>query len=181
MKALKIIGIVLAILVVIAIGIGFMMKPHLEKFQSKAKQQAGKLTLGSAYVALQAHRAEYGAFTTDLRVMGFGGGMIIQNSTYKFGFTRPLSLEGSMYKPEGEQIINSDGLLQAGQISYDPTAKLETVNFEALAQQYCPDCTATAEGFKLIAIGNIDNDSTLDIWTVDQDKNFVKVVDDVEN
>lgn len=35
--------------------------------------------------------------------------------------------------------------------------------------------------FKMVAVGNIDPDATLDIWSIDQDKNIVNIVNDVTN
>ena len=42
----------------------------------------------------------------------------------------------------------------------------------------CPDCGITAEGFKLVAVGNIDDDPDEDVWTMDQDKNLENIQSD---
>ena len=39
----------------------------------------------------------------------------------------------------------------------------------------------TDEEFVAVAVGNIDEDDELDVWTIDQDKNLVNVIDDVTN
>jgi type IV pilus assembly protein PilA len=50
-----------------------------------------------------------------------------------------------------------------------------------------PGCTAStldsvsSSGFKAVAIGNIDGDSTCDVWTIDENKNLVNVTNDVSN
>lgn len=47
-------------------------------------------------------------------------------------------------------------------------------------KKYCPDCVVSKDGFKVVAIGNIDEDETLDIWTIDQDKNLIHLQDDMK-
>ena len=50
-----------------------------------------------------------------------------------------------------------------------------------------PGCTASTldnvspGGFKAAATGNIDGDSTCDVWTIDEQKNLVNVTNDVSN
>ena len=50
-----------------------------------------------------------------------------------------------------------------------------------------PGCTAStldnvsSSGFKAAAIGNIDGDATCDVWTIDDQKNLVNVINDVSN
>jgi len=50
-----------------------------------------------------------------------------------------------------------------------------------------PGCTAStldmvsSSGFKAVAIGNIDGDPTCDVWTIDDQKNLVNVVNDVSS
>jgi type IV pilus assembly protein PilA len=36
----------------------------------------------------------------------------------------------------------------------------------------------TVDAFKVVAVGNIDNDETLDVWVIDQNKNLRNLVDD---
>ena len=50
-----------------------------------------------------------------------------------------------------------------------------------------PGCTAStldevsANGFKAVAIGNIDGDSTCDVWMIDDQKNLKNVTNDVSS
>lgn len=41
-----------------------------------------------------------------------------------------------------------------------------------VARELCPDCVLTPEGYKLIALGNVDDDPDLDVWIQrsDEDK-----------
>jgi hypothetical protein len=45
---------------------------------------------------------------------------------------------------------------------------------------YCSDCYIHKHGFKIVAYGNLDSDPTLDIWTIDQNRNVVHVRNDIE-
>lgn len=45
----------------------------------------------------------------------------------------------------------------------------------------CQDCVAGEKTFRLIAVGNLDKDTTPDVWTMDQEKNLIHIVDDVEH
>jgi hypothetical protein len=47
-------------------------------------------------------------------------------------------------------------------------------------KKYCPECGVTKTGFKVIAIGNIDDDDTLEVWTIDQNKTLTQLMDDVK-
>ncbi|NKB81010.1 MAG: prepilin-type N-terminal cleavage/methylation domain-containing protein [Nitrospirales bacterium] len=50
-----------------------------------------------------------------------------------------------------------------------------------------PGCTAstldavTATGFTAVAIANLDNDATCDVWTINEQKNLVNVTNDVSS
>jgi len=50
-----------------------------------------------------------------------------------------------------------------------------------------PGCTASTldavspSGFTAVAIGNIDGDPTCDVWTIDEGKTLVNVINDVSN
>jgi len=56
--------------------------------------------------------------------------------------------------------------------------KFGLADTSAYFAKYCPECKADQSTFKMVAVGNIDNDDTMDVWTIDQDKNLVHVIDD---
>lgn len=43
----------------------------------------------------------------------------------------------------------------------------------------CPDCTLGEQKFKIMAIGNIDDDTTVDVWVIDQEKLITHLVNDL--
>lgn len=42
--------------------------------------------------------------------------------------------------------------------------------YEAAAREICPDCAVTPEKFKIITVGNIDQDPDLDVWIQSSDQ-----------
>ena len=43
-------------------------------------------------------------------------------------------------------------------------------------REHCPSCAATKTEFKAVAVGRIGS-GRLDVWTIDQDRNLVNLVD----
>ena len=50
-----------------------------------------------------------------------------------------------------------------------------------MKHEACPDCGMDDEKFKIVALGNVDKDETLDVWTMDEKNNLVHLVNDLEN
>jgi hypothetical protein len=48
------------------------------------------------------------------------------------------------------------------------------------SKKYCPDCLVGPNAFKIVIVGNIDKDETIDVWTIDNDKKIINVVNDSE-
>ncbi|MEO0335701.1 MAG: hypothetical protein AAF202_04880 [Pseudomonadota bacterium] len=72
------------------------------------------------------------------------------------------------------EVITTAGMNSFYKVAIDPGE-------DPMVAKFCPDCGVTEEGFKALAYGNIDDDETIDAWTVDQDKNMVQVSDDISN
>lgn len=47
-------------------------------------------------------------------------------------------------------------------------------------KKYCPDCLVGPTSFKIVIVGNIDKDETLDVWTIDNKKILTNVINDSE-
>ena len=48
-------------------------------------------------------------------------------------------------------------------------------------QAICPDCVVSETGFKAMAVGNLDDDETLDVWTIDENRQVEHLINDIEN
>ncbi len=179
MKVLKIIGIVFAVLIIIAGVAGYFLQQSMTKFQSKARQQMSKIMLSSMYTANMATHAEYNFYSTDLATIGF---FPEGELDAKVGFTNPSeSLEPQFGQEFNPALKDTDALVQSGKAPFTYSDRVANISFQEVAQKHCPECTASKEAFKAIAFSNIDDDPTLDVWTIDQDKNMVNVVNDLEN
>jgi hypothetical protein len=69
--------------------------------------------------------------------------------------------------------------LKAFQSEHDfYSTDLKALNIEGLDKlNYKADCTVTNDSFKVVAIGNFDDDAKLDVWTIDDKKNLVNIND----
>ncbi len=52
--------------------------------------------------------------------------------------------------------------------------------FTQAVKEMCNDCGVTDDGYKMVAYANLDEDETLDVWTMDHKKTMVHVVNDIE-
>lgn len=63
---------------------------------------------------------------------------------------------------------------------FSTTAKHGPLYKVHLEHEKCAKCGVNSKKFKIAAVGNIDDDETLDIWTIDQDKNLVNISNDLK-
>ncbi len=171
------------------------------------RQQEAKTALRSVYTAEQAFYAEYGTYWTYLDKMGvlplrgehnyvvgfsrgsaanaqvtasfpqaFGGAI---NSLAQF-MALVTKYNGSLnFFPEVDPITNRPtGVIYS--FWFNPDLKVEQTSFQVLANQFCGSaaCSADANGFRAIAIGNIDSDAGLDVWTINQSGQLINLVND---
>ncbi len=148
--------------------------PNMEKFKSRSMQSEAKTKLAAAYTGQKSFVAEWDVTTSDLVSLGLDGIVNEGKSRYHVGFVRPANAQWAtigIAAPHDASLSNSEKL----GVALDLGAP-----FETLAAQYCEDCVAEGQNFKIVAIGNIDKDATLDVWTIDQDRKLVNIVDDIK-
>ncbi len=142
------------------------------------------------------HKA-HGFYTTDLKALNLWPKRVL----YAFGFVKPATFkeatvgaDGSQtWDPELRNIVQlaarraEDAIAKAKEdpnykpdapILLSPLTKIADIEFDRLAS-YCPDCTATKDKFKVIAVANLDADPVLDVWTIDQTGAIRHVIDDL--
>ena len=76
--------------------------------------------------------------------------------------------------------IGWSGLSEA-QDDFKPRYRLATVDTEPLLEKYCPDCQVNEQNYKVAAIGNIDDDSGLDIMVIDEKRQMKLILDDLKD
>ena len=148
----------------------YMHRRHLQAIQEAAAGDL-HLLLTQEYIFFKLH----GAYTTDLKSLA----IVPKTALYKFGFVRAGSDKA------GDQMVDAkrkdlDALKASDtgiSIEYSPATHLDNIDFDKLAS-FCTDCTATATTFKAIAAAQFDN-SSLDIWTIDERGKLVHVVNAV--
>jgi type IV pilus assembly protein PilA len=150
-------------IVVAIIGIlAAIAVPNFLRYQAKSRQAEAKSNLGAIYTALEAFRAEYGSYTTDLAVMGwFPAG----TPRYNYGF------DTDNHDPAGILAFGGSGA-SAGRHSTDLLPGVVATNMvkndgTPLTAADLPVTTGLAmNDFTIGASGNLDNDNTLDQWTL---------------
>lgn len=164
-----------------------------KKRQLKAIQQVVRADLELVHVAQTKFFKTHGFYTTDLNALELWPKRVM----YAFGFVRAASFpEASQggFDPEMRDIIKltakraQDAIDKAkADRSYKPDApivlspltQIRTMEFDRLAS-FCPDCTATKTSYKMIAAANLDDDSILDVWTIDQTGKIEHLIDDLK-
>lgn len=168
-----------------------MAVPSCTKFM-RQRQIYATQAAASADLQLIIHREndffqKNGFYTTDLEGLSLDAPKKLV-VLYKFGFVRAgadapakaIALDGHEFEVDSNR-KDLDALLKVSpklEIVYSPVTQLDTVEFGKLSS-YCQDCTATKNSFKLIAAANLDEDPTLDIWTIDEKGVITHVVNDL--
>lgn len=169
-------GLVAAGMLVAALSFFSFYSHFFRERQIHAIQQGVHVDLRLIASAEKAFYEKHGAYTTDLAALSIAPKKVL----YKFGFVAP---SGTIEGVEGLEPsrLDLDALKASNsklQIDYSPVTKLNSIQIKDLAT-VCPDCTATQTGFKAIAAANLDEDPTLDVWTIDDKGTIVHVVNDL--
>jgi hypothetical protein len=155
----------------------------MKERQTRALTQAVFVDLKMMADKQAAFHQVYGFYTTDLNAIGVTPKMVI----YKVGFVKASTHEFELHADKARELNLDPGvkdldLLKKAipklKMEYSPLTRLDAIDISSLAS-HCPDCTATATGFKAMAAANLDEDADLDIWTIDEKGQMVHVVKDV--
>ncbi|MDX9730630.1 MAG: hypothetical protein RBT63_02560 [Bdellovibrionales bacterium] len=192
-RMVHVVGAVIVLITVIGViwavggGAGWMKHRSLLAIQTVAKAD-----LLLVHEAQKRFHAEHGFYTTDLKALNLWPKRVM----YNFGFVKASDLPEARengWNPELRNIVllaeqrASDAIEKAkadpnfkpdAPILLSPMTKIKSMDFDSLAQ-LCPDCIATKDTFKMIAAANLDLDTTLDVWTIDQDGTITHLSDDL--
>jgi hypothetical protein len=136
---------------------------NYSKFANKAKGAEAKVALATLYQNNKAFYVEYGTYTTDLVALGTAQ----KPKDWIIGFVRE----------SGETKVG-------GVENYDPTRRLlipDGIDAKIVEpylkkiEELCPDCTASTQGFKAIAILMVGYTKESQAWTIDDKKNLVEI------
>jgi hypothetical protein len=164
----------------VAMGIFLALAPScgraFRERQIQAIQLGAKTDLLWLFEQQKKFRAEFGFFTTDLNRLGIAPKHVL----YKFGFTVPGDVREAGVEPETRDLDRLKASLPKLEMNFSPVTKLASIDFDSLVGK-CPDCTASRDTFKAIAVANLDQDDTLDVWTIDQAGSVTHVTDDLSS
>ena len=162
-------GFVMIALLILAIAI-----PNILRFSARAKQSEAKNNLGAAYTVYQAYHNSYHTYPsapniqTGATVYNCFVGWVPQNDLY-------YTIYAKRQERSGWDTMN--------QIRYN----YNCMNIEAFSppinDSTCPPGIVThadKDSFTVAACGNVDNDTTVDVWTINDAKKLKNVVDDVK-
>jgi type IV pilus assembly protein PilA len=164
-RGLAIAGIVVPIVAgVLSIGIYAAIGiPNFIKFQARAKQSECKSNLKSAFTGEKSLFQEKQVFSTNADEVGFSPERGNRYAYFLFDVGQVQDRSAATLTPEpGMTGVQVDlfKYRDARPISY---AELPPVagNVKAGVHGQCPDCS-----FVAVCAGNLDNDETLDVWSV---------------
>lgn len=172
------IGTALGGFVLLIVLVSMLLAPRLKSVSTGILQTEAKMALAGLYTAEKAFHAEYEQYTTDIESIGFKP---YEPTQYKFGFAAPSTIVKPFLAKQVDAIKYDPNRMTSDIFKETYGDRVPASSFTDLVQKHCPDCTASENGFKIVAIGNLDEDETLDVWTIDHDKNLVNISDDVAN
>jgi type IV pilus assembly protein PilA len=159
-------------IVVAIIGIlAAVAVPNFKKFQAKARQSEAKSNLAGLYSAEKAFEAEWGRFFADFRNIGYQpeGQLRYRTGFGAAGVALPAGYTGAGIVPPATAAVAfaSNNALICG--AARPCQELATSSGVVLPALAAANTTA-ASTFTAEAVGDVDNDVTLDRWLMTQNK-----------
>jgi hypothetical protein len=168
------------------------------KRQLSAIQSVARADLALVAEAEARFHKLHGFYTTDLKALNLWPKRVL----YAFGFVKPALFKEATVGENGTETWDpemrtigklatrrSDDAVAKSKadptykpdapIVLSPLTKIESIEFDRLVS-YCPDCTATKDTFKVIAVADLDSDPVLDVWTIDQTGTVTHLIDDLQ-
>ena len=154
----------------------------LGTYRARALQQEAKVNLKTLYSSQNTFRATYGTYTSDLSILGMG---VTNRDSYKFGF--PKAFKSNLNHPNLKKLNallkDSDALDKIMRAPEEPRKyeAFKHITVEQMANYFCKNCHVKKDSFKAIAFGNLDDDDTWDVWTIDETGGLIHLSDDLKN
>lgn len=155
-------------IVVAIIGIlAAIAVPNFQKYQAKSRQAEAKSLLTGIYTANKAWNAEWTSYSGDFGLIGFKPEGDLR---YHAGFSAAgPAVPGNYTGPAATSDLDTSDYCD-GSLCTDLSAGA-TTNF----------ATPTATAFVAAANGDVDGDSSVDQWTITQDKQMRVVNNDLDD
>jgi type IV pilus assembly protein PilA len=143
------------VLVVIFLLLAAIATPKFVSFQCRSKQSEAKANLKALFVAEEAYFSKLGMYSEDFETLGFTAR---GSERYIFGFIAAGANDSIK--------VNNPSSPLAGRLSGRELRRLLT------------DATGGPNTFKAFAVGNIDADDALDIWTISDKNDLTNLLSD---
>lgn len=168
----------LGVVAVVLFFMGAMAAPKFLTFSCKAKQSEAKTNLSGLFTAEKAFFGERNHYTTDLvSVQWTPDG----SPTYAYGFASPTDAAPDPNLPDLDPTRRTTIDPRVAGTAYS-LEKMKADGGRALSEEdftrLAPAATARKDSFLIVAIGNIDFDETLDVWTMDNERRLESVTND---
>lgn len=154
--------------------------PNFMRFQCKAKQSEAKTNLAGLFTAEKAFQADFGYYTSDLVSLGWTPHEA-PAYVYGFAYAGPEDLGPSERKPadyDSERKDTVDPSIAGA--NYQTNRMIDGDGNKLLSTDLPEDSWVERARFKAAAIADLskDDEGRLDVWTIDENRNLVNVVDD---
>jgi type IV pilus assembly protein PilA len=149
--------------------------PNFQRFAAKAKQAEAKTSLSALFTAERAFASEWNSFCADFRNIGY---QPVGQLRYRHGFgatgvTVPAGYVGAGVAAGGAP-VNFNTSVAAVCTSFCNEITTPVAPGTVTAARTTAAGTFTAE-----ARGDLDGDTTVDIWTLNEIKAFTNATDDI--
>jgi len=154
--------------------------PNFRKFQAKARQSEAKTNLGAIYSSTKAFHAEWLTYFEDFRDIGFSpeGELNFEVGFLTAVATTPANYSGpSMAGATATDFTTGSGAV-CGTVAV-PVMDCALLPVLGGAVRLLQASSAAAMTFTAAASGGIDDDPTIDDWTINQAKALRNVASDL--
>ena len=172
MKRQKGFSLIELMVVVVIIGIlATVGVPQYQKFQMKAKRSEAKSLLGGMYTSQKAFFAEWTQYYADFNAVGYG---LDGDLGYYVGFKTAGSVVGPATHPNATYKGVAPTVRDATTYCASKGCTVTKAGSTAL-----PASTVGAGTFIFGAVANLDSDTNLDEWTINELRQLSLVKDDI--
>ena len=157
--------------------------PNFQKFTAKSKQSEAKANLSALYASERAFQSEWQVYDTSFQAVGYAP---VGNLRYQHGFTGNQHHTAAQLTGYNDPPVNNFSTaaycIQGGT---NPAAVC-TVQILPVAPGGIGGTAITTDAganplFIAEARGDIDGDSVVDVWTVNQNKAMLNTTNDLDN
>lgn len=154
--------------------------PNFQKFTAKSKQTEAKVALLGIYAAEKAFQAEWTIYQGGFGSIGYNPVGVYR---YSHGFGGNVALPANY--PTGAGTTPTD--ISTGVAAVCGTVAAPVSGCSLVTGPVAPGAVtgtitaAPAATFLAQARGDIDGDATIDVWTMNQNKQLLQATDDVNN